>query len=121
MKHYLSLILDCNDGDIRLSGSVANTEGTVQYCYYSTWGLISDNSWNDPAAQVVCKQLGYQSGELNNNIMITTLLFLSLYFIRCLCIWIKIRETKQDNNIEYSWLYWIRDDTSRLSIHTAES
>ena len=67
MKHYLSLILDCNDGDIRLSGSVANTEGTVQYCYYSTWGLISDNSWNDPAAQVVCKQLGYQSGELNNN------------------------------------------------------
>ena len=52
-------VADCQDGDIQLSGGTANTQGTVQYCFYNTWGLISDNSWDDNAASVVCSQLGH--------------------------------------------------------------
>ena len=28
-------------------------------CYDELWGLISDESWDDNEARVVCNQLGY--------------------------------------------------------------
>jgi deleted-in-malignant-brain-tumors protein 1 len=52
---------DCNDGDVRLVGSEWSYEGTIEICYGNVWGLISDSSWNQPAAEVVCRQLGYQT------------------------------------------------------------
>ena len=40
-------------------------EGTIEICNNHIWGLISDAGWNDSDAQVVCRQLGYQTqGEL---------------------------------------------------------
>ena len=34
--------LDCNDGDIQLSGGESDNEGTVEVCYDNIWGLISE-------------------------------------------------------------------------------
>ena len=34
-------------------------EGTVEVCYYNTWGLISDADWSDKEALILCKQLFY--------------------------------------------------------------
>ena len=40
-------------------------EGTVEICNNHIWGLIFDSGWNDSDAEVVCRQLGYQTlGEL---------------------------------------------------------
>ena len=55
-------------------------EGTVEICNDHIWGLISDAGWNDSDAEVVCRQLGYQTqGEL-----ITIELFLYIVnLIKC--------------------------------------
>ena len=48
----------CSAGDVRLVGG---TEGTVEICSMSLWGLISATNWVDINAEVVCGELGYQS------------------------------------------------------------
>lgn len=55
--------IDCDDGDIRLSGGGSTVQGTVQICYSGTWGLIADGQWDNLDAQVVCRQLGYSRGN----------------------------------------------------------
>ena len=35
--------------------------GTIEICTDHIWGLISDAGWNDIDAEVVCRQLGYQT------------------------------------------------------------
>ena len=59
------IIIDCNDGDVRLVGSEWSYEGTVEVCYSNIWGLISDSGWNQQDAEVVCRQLGYQTQGLS--------------------------------------------------------
>ena len=34
-------------------------EGTVLFCYNSTYGTICDDFWDELEAKVVCRQLGY--------------------------------------------------------------
>ena len=63
MLHNFVIIVDCDDGQIRLIGGTSNMEGTVEICYFSTWGLIADADWGKQDAQVVCKQLGYIEGN----------------------------------------------------------
>ena len=53
----MHVLVDCEDGEIQLVGGPANYEGTLQVCYYNTWGLVSANGWTDREASVVCKQL----------------------------------------------------------------
>lgn len=33
----------------------------MEICYQNTWGLISDQDWDNNDAKVVCRQLGYNT------------------------------------------------------------
>ena len=48
----------CNDGDIRLEGSVEE-EGRVEVCINEVWGTVCDDSFTTVDANVVCGQLRY--------------------------------------------------------------
>ncbi|KAJ8032925.1 Galectin-3-binding protein [Holothuria leucospilota] len=64
----------CEDGDIRLAGSVKSFEGRVEVEYNGTWGTICSNGWNHRDAEVVCNQLGFSNGAmLASNVGRTTL------------------------------------------------
>ena len=55
-----SLAIDCDDGEIRLVWSEDNDkEGIVEICFGTLWGIISDNTWSDENAKVVCSQLNF--------------------------------------------------------------
>ena len=61
------IFIDCNNGDIRLTGSQWKYEGTVQICLNNIWGLIADSGWHQHDAEVLCLQLGYQAEGMNNH------------------------------------------------------
>lgn len=51
---------NCTDGDIRLEGG-SDSAGRVEICRNSSFGSICDDGlWNDPEAQVVCNNLGFE-------------------------------------------------------------
>lgn len=54
----------CSNGDVRLIGGAVETEGTVEVCLRSVWGVIQSAGWTHRDANVVCKQLGYSSGGM---------------------------------------------------------
>ena len=45
------------NGAVRLD-SFGN-EGTVEVCFDSIWGLVSESGWTIEDARFVCRQLGY--------------------------------------------------------------
>ena len=53
----------CNDGAIKLSGG-SDTNGTLEICFNSVWGLVSLSGWGEKDTEVTCGQLGFlREGE----------------------------------------------------------
>ncbi|XP_012686740.2 neurotrypsin [Clupea harengus] len=51
------------DGSVRLVGGAGGFEGRLEVYYGGKWGTVCDDGWTDTNSQVVCRQLGYRSGE----------------------------------------------------------
>ncbi|KAK9892447.1 hypothetical protein WA026_019899 [Henosepilachna vigintioctopunctata] len=63
---------DCSDGsdeadelcagpiEIRLANGTRSSEGRIEVKYHGVWGTICDDDFNDDAAKVVCKSLGFR-------------------------------------------------------------
>ena len=50
----------CTDGDVKLFGGTAS-QGRLQMCVEGVWAPVI--SFDQQAASIACKQLGYHSGE----------------------------------------------------------
>ena len=46
---------------MRLVDGSTPYEGRVEICINHAWGTVCDRSWSTADADIVCKQLGYQS------------------------------------------------------------
>ena len=51
----------CNDWDVKLTGGTVMNEGRLELCLHQRWGTVSDGTWSNEEAQVVCRQLGYST------------------------------------------------------------
>ena len=49
------------EGDVRLVGGAFNWEGRVEIFLSGSWGTISDSSWTNNDANVICRQLQHSS------------------------------------------------------------
>ena len=69
--------MQCDDGDVRLlTGEI---RGQLVVCVSKRWETIASRRWSDVEATVVCRQLGYDSGETYSRIKIPRVQ-------KCMCI-----------------------------------
>ena len=55
----------CENGNVRLVNGRVSSEGRLEVCQNGIWGTVCHDHWDDNAAGVVCKQLGFTSeGQL---------------------------------------------------------
>ena len=52
---------------MRLVGGYSPRKGRVEILHNGIVGTVCDDGWNDNAAKVVCRQLGYKSGKARSN------------------------------------------------------
>eukprot|EP00731_Ephydatia_muelleri_P030563 Em0022g77a len=53
----------CAHGAVRLADGDGPNEGRVELCIRGKWGSVCDDYWDNAAAKVVCRQLGFQHQE----------------------------------------------------------
>ena len=49
------------DLQVRLQAGGSNDSGRVEVLYQGSWGTVCDSNFDDSAAAVVCRQLGYNT------------------------------------------------------------
>ena len=49
----------CLEGEIRLVGGSRSGEGRVQMCFNGVWGSVCSLGFDEPEAQVTCRNLGF--------------------------------------------------------------
>lgn len=54
-------VTECETGQVRLVGGVANSTGRLEVCGNGIWGRVCNRLgyWSQENAQVVCRQLGF--------------------------------------------------------------
>ncbi|XP_072168296.1 uncharacterized protein [Diadema setosum] len=65
-NHYFSIVVQeitCAETQVRLTDGSTSDLGRVEIFYQGTWGTVCGNLWDDEEAGVVCRMLGYSSGE----------------------------------------------------------
>ena len=51
----------CEEGNVRLVGSQAITEGALEYCSNNIWYSLCADTWQELEATVVCSTLGFST------------------------------------------------------------
>ena len=54
-------VVPCDDGDVRLL--TEEILGPLKVCVNKRWVTVCYEGWTDVDSSVVCRQLGYTSGE----------------------------------------------------------
>ena len=61
----LNTTSNCTTGHVRLTSGQSQYVGLVEICYGGVWKSICPRGWDTREAQVVCRQLGFNSvGQL---------------------------------------------------------
>ena len=60
---FISFPLGCTTGVVRLAGSTYTNLGIVEICVNNTWGTVCDVGFDNNGARIICRQLGYSSGN----------------------------------------------------------
>ena len=47
-------------GELRLADGATNNTGRLEVCYSGEWGTVCDDLFNNLAASVACRQLGFE-------------------------------------------------------------
>ena len=60
MPYFFTAV--CVHGDLRLVDGSNNANGRLEICFHHQWGSVCDDLFNNKAALVACRQLGFEDG-----------------------------------------------------------
>ena len=70
------------EGEVRLVGGDTDSEGTIEVCTNSVWGLITDAGWDENDAHVVCRQLNLPVNGMY------VCMYVCMYVRECVCMYV---------------------------------